>query len=76
MFETHLWKSDILSKDVGHRPASLIKMALFHRCFPNIVFEKLSHILSYNTWLSYVFNTVVSLGALLFFVAIFFCLCE
>ena len=25
MFKIHLWKSDILSKDAGHR--------LFHRCF-------------------------------------------
>ena len=24
MFEKHLWKSNILSKDVGHRPASLL----------------------------------------------------
>ena len=24
MFEKHLWKSDILSKDTGHRPASLV----------------------------------------------------
>ena len=33
MFEKHLWKSDILSKDAVHRPASLLKMSLFHRCF-------------------------------------------
>ena len=33
MFEKHLWKSDILSKDAGHRPAALLKMSLFHRCF-------------------------------------------
>ena len=32
MFEKHLWKSDILSKDAGHRPASLLKMSLFY-CF-------------------------------------------
>ena len=25
--------SDILSKDAGHGPASLVKMSLFHRCF-------------------------------------------
>ena len=24
MFEKHLWKSDILSKDAGHWPASLV----------------------------------------------------
>ena len=26
MFEQHLWKSDILSKDAGNRPAFLLKM--------------------------------------------------
>ena len=26
-------KSDILSKDAGQLPASLLKMSLFHRCF-------------------------------------------
>ena len=25
MFEKHLWKSDILSKDAGHQPAFLLK---------------------------------------------------
>ena len=38
MFEKHLWKSDILSEDAGHRPASLLKdvtlpqvpLSLFH----------------------------------------------
>ena len=30
MFEKHLWKSEILSKD---RPASLLKVSFFHRCF-------------------------------------------
>ena len=25
MFEKHLWKSDILSKDAGRQPASLLK---------------------------------------------------
>ena len=29
MFEKHLWKSDILSKDVGGWPASLLKMSVF-----------------------------------------------
>ena len=33
MFEKHKWKSDILSKDAGHRHASLLKMSLFHRWF-------------------------------------------
>ena len=40
MFEKHLWKSDILSKYAGHRPASLLKMPLFHRCFSNILLRK------------------------------------
>ena len=40
MFGKHLWKSDILSKDAGHRPASLPKMSLFHRCFSNILLVK------------------------------------
>ena len=25
MYEKHLWKSDILSKDAGHQPAPLLK---------------------------------------------------
>ena len=33
MFENHLWRSDILSKDAGHRPAYLFKMSLFLRYF-------------------------------------------
>ena len=33
MCEKHLRNSDILSKDAGHRPASLLKMLLFHRYF-------------------------------------------
>ena len=37
MFEKHLWTSDILRKDAGHRPASILKMSLFHRCFSNIL---------------------------------------
>ena len=37
MFEKHVWKSDILDEDVGHRPASLLKMSLFDRCFSNIL---------------------------------------
>ena len=33
----HLWKSDILNKDPGHQPTSLLKMLLFHGCFPYIL---------------------------------------
>ena len=33
VFEKHQRKSDILSEDAGHRPASLLKMTFFHRCF-------------------------------------------
>ena len=29
----HLWKSDILIKDAGHWPVSLLKMSLYHRYF-------------------------------------------
>ena len=40
MFEKHLWKSDILSKDASHRPATLLKMSLLHMCFLNILLVK------------------------------------
>ena len=40
MFEKHVRKSDILSKDAGHRPASLLKMSFFYRCFSNILLVK------------------------------------
>ena len=40
MFEKHLWKSDIVSKDADHWPASLLKMSIFHRCFSNIQLVK------------------------------------
>ena len=40
MFEKHLWKSDNLNIDGGHRPASLLKMPLFHRRFSNIFLVK------------------------------------
>ena len=33
MFEKHLWKSDILNKDAGHRPITLLKMLLFSQVF-------------------------------------------
>ena len=39
MFKKHLWKSDILSEDAGHRPhrpESLLKMSLFYRFFITI----------------------------------------
>ena len=42
MFEKHLWKSDILSR----RPASLLKMSLFHRCFSNILLVKTNYLVS------------------------------
>ena len=40
MFEKHLWKSDILSKDAGHPHASSLKISLFRRCFSNILLVK------------------------------------
>ena len=40
IFEKQLWKSEILTTDVGQRPASLLKMSLFHRCFSNILLVK------------------------------------
>ena len=46
----HLWKSDILSKDAGHRPASLLKISLFHRCFLHILLVKP------NTWFFHKWN--------------------
>ena len=42
MFEKYLWKSDILSKDAGHRPASLLKISLFHRYFLHVLLVKLT----------------------------------
>ena len=33
MFEKHLWKSDILSKDADHRPASLLKNVTLPQVF-------------------------------------------
>ena len=39
MCETHLWKSDILSKDGGYRPTSLLEMSLFGRYFLHILLE-------------------------------------
>ena len=37
VLEKHLRKSGILSKDAGHRPASLLKMLLFYRCLNRIM---------------------------------------
>ena len=58
----HLWKSDILRKDAGQEPASLvkmiltkdagywpvslIKMSLYHRCFSHILLEKINYLAS------------------------------
>ena len=46
MFEKHPWKSDIFSKDADIRPASLLKMSLFHRYFSNILLAKTSFYVS------------------------------
>ena len=46
MFEKHKWKSDILGKDAGHRPESLLKMSLCHRCFSNILLVTTSNLIS------------------------------
>ena len=46
MCEKHLWKSDILSKDAGHRPASLCKMSVFHRRFSHILLVKTNYLVS------------------------------
>ena len=46
MFEKHLWKSDIFSKDASHRPASLLKTSLFHRYFSNILLVKTNCLVS------------------------------
>ena len=44
--DKHLWKSDILSKDASHGPASLLKMSLFHRCFSHILLVKTNYLVS------------------------------
>ena len=49
MFKKHLWKSDILSEDAGHRPhrpESLLKMSLFYRCFYNNLLLKTNYLVS------------------------------
>ena len=49
MFKKHLWKSDILSEDAGHRPhrpESLLKMSLFYRCFYNNLLVKTNYLVS------------------------------
>ena len=46
MSEKRLWKSDILSKDAGRWPTSLLKMSFFHRCFSNILVVKTNYLVS------------------------------
>ena len=48
MFEKHLWKSDILSKDAGHRQVKMqvIDMLLFHKGFSNILLVKTNYLVS------------------------------
>ena len=46
MCEKRMWKSDILSKDAGHRAASLLKMSLFHRCFSQVLQVKTNYLVS------------------------------
>ena len=49
MFKKHLWKSDILSENAGHRPhrpESLLKMSLFYRCFYNNLLVKTNYLVS------------------------------
>ena len=41
MFEKHLWKSNILSKDVLN---DLLKMSRFDRCFSNILLVKTNYL--------------------------------
>ena len=46
----NIWKTPveggILSKDAGHRPASLLKISLFHMCFSNISLLKTNYLVS------------------------------
>ena len=56
MFEKHLWKSDILSKDADHRLASLLKMSLFQTCLLNILLVKPT------TWFLHKCRTLVKSG--------------
>ena len=37
MHETHLWKSNIISKDAGPWPTSSVKVQLLHWCFSHIL---------------------------------------
>ena len=41
-----LWNGDILSKDVGHRRASLLKLSLSHKCFSNLLIVKITYLVS------------------------------
>ena len=36
----------MLGKDAGHRPASLLKISLFYRCFSNILMVKINYLVS------------------------------
>ena len=46
----NVWKtpkeSGILSKDAGRQPASLLKLPLFNRCFPNIFLVETNYLVS------------------------------
>ena len=50
-YQQNVWKTPVedwnFSKDADHRPASLLKMQLFHRCFLNILLVKAT------TWFLY-----------------------
>ena len=39
-----------------HRPASLIKMSLFHRCFSNILVVKTNYLIYLQTFRDYVIS--------------------
>ena len=55
MFEKHLWKSGISSKDAGRFLTSLHKISLFHWCFSNILLVK-------TNYLVYISETLVENG--------------
>ena len=46
MREKHLWKGDIFREILGHWPETLLKMSLFHRCFPCILLKKVIYLFS------------------------------
>ena len=72
MFKKRQWKSNILSKDAGHRPPSLLKMSLFHRCFSNIFQVKSKYLVSTYETLA---ENGFSLFALFVFEFLFFSEC-